>query len=501
MQIGSDHDLTSPFHRRARRVRANPCSPGRLPAVLGVVALLLVGGGFTVGLLSAPPLKPRLVHAVPVPVTLTVGSTLGFPAPSFWGTNLRVHASLGPYDAYRFNQTVNTWVRWPGGATGDAFNMTANEIRNDSGGSYRPPQTAAEFVTWCSWIHCHAIVELPAEINDSSTAAYEVRYLEDSLGFHPNYWEIGNEPAAWRHFNHPWTGWSSNDSVNATPFQYAYVVKEYVSAIRAVDARAKIIGLPGVGTGSSGETAWIQNVVAYNGATIDAVAVHTYPAGTGSSGSTLADFYASLDGPGSLTKKIPADRAQILRACPTCGSMPIFSTETSSANDGGAYDALMASEAQAAYMMAETIEGLALNLSNLDYFAYVSTFHGAWFADNSHRSSMRPVFALYSYMFNNSSFGRTLGASVAPAAGSLYTIVEENASQTGRTATLMAANVDTVTAYSLRLTDSGFATTRAATVFYWDASTSAPTVTTYPAGRMPSSFTLQPQGILEVVTA
>jgi hypothetical protein len=486
----------------AKRARPRPRSSVVRLGLLGIVTFLVVGGGVFVGLspTSSPAFRVVPVGG-PVTETLSVGRLVGYPAPGFWGVNVRVDTSLSSGDASRFNQTPDTWVRWPGGATADGLNITTDQIRNDSGGTYQPPQTAAEFVTWCGWIHCHAIVELPAEINDSHTAAYYVRYFESSLGFRPNFWEIGNEPAAWTHFNVPWTGWSSQDHTNATPFQYAYVVKQYVAAIRAVDVRAKIIGLPGLGTGTAGERAWIQNVVAYNGATIDALAVHTYPAGAGSSNATLATFYASLSGPGSFRMKIPGDRAQILTACPTCTSMQLFSTETSSAVDGGSYDAAMASEAQGVYMMAETIEGLSLNLSNVDYFAYDSSYHGSWFTESRRPSPMLPVFQLYSYLFNNSTWGQTFSASVAPASGSLFTLVERNATHAGRSETLMVSNTDTVTTYSLSLVGSGFPWTHAASVYSWDSSSSAPSVTNFGSGTMPPLFAIPPQGILEVVVA
>ncbi len=483
--------------RRARR----RFSLLALAAIAATVAVV-VSGGLGPGALQPifPPNPKPVVTGSPVTERFSIGGSLGYPSPSFWGANVRVFSPIGSVDAARFNQTTDTWVRWPGGATGDALNYTSNQIRNTGGSTYTPPQSVSAFVAWCGWVQCRAILELPAEINDSHTAAFYVAYVERTLGFHPAYWEVGNERAVWTHFGIPWTNWSASDHTNATPFQYAYLVKLYVAAIRSVDPGAKIIGFPGLGQGSTGERAWIQNVVAYNGATIDAVAVHTYPAGTGSSSSTPATFFGSLSGAGSLSAKIPGDRAQVLKACPSCTALQVLSDETSSATSGANYSTELAGEAQAAYMMAETIQGLRLNLSNLDYFAYESTYPGSWFS-NSSPSSERPVFPLYSVFFPNSSFGQTLGTSLSPSAGTLFTVVERNGSQSGHTETLLAANANTGTTFVVSLKGSGFPVSRAATVYEWDPSSSQPKVTAYPAGSLPVSFTLAPEGLLEVVVS
>ena len=122
--------------------------------------------------------------------------------------------------------------------TGAASNVTTN---------------LTSFVTWCETFGCHAILELPAEIDDPSTAAYDVSYTERVLAFHPSYWEIGNEPAIWTHFEIPWSEWNASQAQNATPEQFAQVVPAYNIAIHSVDPSAPIIGLGGVGTGAFAE--------------------------------------------------------------------------------------------------------------------------------------------------------------------------------------------------------------------------------------------------------
>src|SRR4029077_6850449 len=110
----------------------------------------------------------------------------------------------------------------------------------------------------------------PAEIDSPSTAAYDVAYTEQVLQFRPAYWEIGNEPAIWTHFQLPWSEWAPAQNLNATPVQFAQVVQRYVTAIHAVDPSAAIIGLGGVGTGAYGETPWITSTVRLNGPNLSA---------------------------------------------------------------------------------------------------------------------------------------------------------------------------------------------------------------------------------------
>jgi hypothetical protein len=102
--------------------------------------------------------------------TISVGTGSVSVANSFWGTNVRVYSSIGSVDAARFNQTIDKWVRWPGGQTGENLNITSGVITKDDGSTYSAPQSVSSFVAWCATINCRSIIQLPSEINDTSTA-------------------------------------------------------------------------------------------------------------------------------------------------------------------------------------------------------------------------------------------------------------------------------------------------------------------------------------------
>ena len=464
-------------------------------AVLGIALLLLPAG------LTEPAAQPHsstsgvVALTTPVSETVSVGAGAGTVASSFWGTNVRVYSSVGSVDSGRFNQTVDKWVRWPGGLTGERLNITANLIYNDDHSTFSPPQSISSFVSWCETLGCHAIIELPTEINSPSTAKYYVRYIEQTLGFYPAYWDLGNEPAAWAHFNISWANWKIGDHVNATPAAYAHVANQYANAIHSVDSSARIIGLAGVGRGSSGEQAWLWNVVKYAGKNLSALSVHTYPAGVGTSPPSTAAFFASLNGAGSLPSKIPGDQAAILSGCPSCSGLALFSDETGSGTEPGNYSALLRSQSQAVYMMAETIQALSLNLPNVDYFSYQSTDNSSWF-NGSALSNMRPVFQLYSYFFNNTTVGKTYNTTLSLSAPTLLSVLEQNAT-TPTSESLLVANINTTTAYSVTL-GTGFPSTGSIVEYYWDSTTTHPVVT-YLNGSSPSAITLSAGSVLELV--
>ena len=493
--------MMSKYRSQSRPSRYVRCATFTI-SIVSVLVMIFLGFSSTVdSRVSASGGSAFRLLGTPISESLTVGHPVGGPGASFFGVNVRDGSAIGSTDASRFNQTPDKWVRWPGGGVGDRLDIANNTLYSSGGGTSTPPQSVSDFVHWCNMISCHAIIELPGEINNANTAGYFVSVIESApLSFHPDYWEIGNEPIQWTHFNIAWSKWVAGQSSTPNPGQYALLVNNYTSKIRSVDPVSKIIGLPGVGNGYSSEPAWISAVVGANGPNINAVAVHTYPAGQGTSSSTLATFYASLAGSGSLTTKIPNDQNAILSACPTCTRIALFSDETSSATEGGYYDSELSGGAQAVYMMAETIEGLEVNIPVMDYFDYESSYPGAWYA-GSLQSSMHPVFMLSSYFLNNTTFGQTFSATVSPSSSYLYEAIEADPT-VSQSESLLLANTDTGNSYSIGLSGSGFPLTGRATVYQWDPTLAQPTVTQYgPNSTIPSTYTVPSQGILEVVVS
>jgi hypothetical protein len=383
-------------------LEARPRPPRRPPGrtdnhwltVAGVALLLGAAGAVTFLALSTPAPPP----VAPQDVTVSVnGSAPPFPvSPQFWGANVGTSSPLpGAFTADAGATPVN-YYRWPGGLAGDGMNYTSGILTNSTTGAPGNVTTnLTEFVQWCESFACHAILQLPVEIDQPATAAYYVAYTERVVDFHPSYWELGNEPALWTHFGIPWSQWNASQDQNATPASYSQVVRLYDIAILAVDPSARLVGLGGVGTGASQETAWIQATVAVNGPNLSAVSIHVYPAGTPPSGTaTLSEFYANLTGPRSLSVRVPQDRAAILAACPTCTELQLLVTEFGSASSPGSFSPFQSGFPQVPFVAHEIVEGLDLDLAGM-YLRQVDTPHGGSWLDTE-TGVTHPLFELYS---------------------------------------------------------------------------------------------------------
>jgi hypothetical protein len=324
---------------------------------------------------------------------------------SFLGVNALPYASAGSNVTDYLNTTGLRYVRWPGGELGDGFNYSTNVITRDSGSTYTAPWNTSQFITWCESIGCRAVFQLPGEINDSSTAAYYVAYIEHSLNFTPALWEIGNEPALWADYNIPWSLWGHATSIKVTPTIYAGLVQRYVAAIHAVDPKAHILGLPGVGMGAYRENAWIAASVALNGPNISGVGIHVYPAGRAPvTNGNLTEFYHGLGGAGGIYRRVTLDELAIQQACPTCKNLKIYATEVGSETQGSTgYTptavAAMEGFPEVPYAAAEIAQGMQVKVAGLDFYSLTSGYPGSLFT--SPTGTGRPITDLFETILPN----------------------------------------------------------------------------------------------------
>jgi hypothetical protein len=417
--------------------------------------------------------------------------------PTFWGANVRVYYPLGPAQTDAFADRPLNFVRWPGGATADEYNYTSNRVYQDDGTSYVPPSNESQFIGWCRAVGCSAIFQLPAEIDDPATAAYYVHYTIATLHFHPAYWEIGNEPALWTHFGIPWSLWRSSQNVNATPGSYAVTVQAYAKAIRAVDPSARLIGLPGVGTGGYGEASWITATVRLNGPNLSAVGIHVYPAGGATPGSNVsgASFLDTLYGPGSLPYRVPRDRAAILAACPNCTNLPLFVTELGSGTNGGPYQSYMAAFPQVPYIAAELAQAIQLEVMNVDLYALQANYSGSLL-----NTSTAPTVteALYAELLSQLQ-PEVLNYSISRAVPTLFLVPTRNAA--GTEYSLLAVDVNDTHSVRVSFGGTGFPILSAGFMWMWGGGSLGPSQSIWLAGAGPSSFVLPARSValVEVV--
>src|SRR5208282_3032362 len=334
-------------------------------------------------------------------------------SPAFWGVDVLANYPFNSTNATHLARTPISYLRFPGGALGEEFNYTSGVITRPTGNTYNATTSIQQFVNSCNLIRCHAILQLPAEINQSETAAYYATYVVQTLHFQPAYWEIGNTVPGWSHFGVPWSNWSTQTGAAITPLVFARLAGTYISAVKTVDPNASFIAL-GAGMGRPGyDQAWITNLTLVDGHNLSGISVHSYTMGAGPANPTWPELLSNLNGQYSLPDQVTADRNYIAAACPSC-STSIFVTEANAAEVGN-FTSLVSTFAGTLYVAADTAQALNLRLTNLDWFCFACNYSGSW-EGPSNLGTMQ--YALYEKMMTR--LGTQLLASNLTGPATLY---------------------------------------------------------------------------------
>ena len=462
--------------------------------VLALLALGPVPGVVGQGVALSTPIT-EAVTTLTTQLSISPTTVIGHAGANFWGVNMAPTQLLGPTQTQQLAPTGISYIRWPSAKLNDQYDITTNLIHNDNGTTTLGRTTPSEFVSWCQSVHCHAILGIPGEINSPTQAAQEVLYVEQVLGFHPAYWEIGNEPGLWTHYDVPWSHWNTGQSFGINASGYAQLVQRYIGAIHGVDPTAPVIGLPGTGIGAYGENEWIFDTVQLNGPNLSAVAIHVYPAGhlTGLTGN-LSDFDQSLLSKGSLDSRVPLDKAAIVSACPTC-RIQLFATEFNAAsvgaiNDTGTYGQFMQGFYEVPYVAAEVAQGLLQNVRDMDFYNLEGGFPGALF---DHNESARPVYYLFTMMLRHLE-PNAVQTTFSGSLGEFYGV----ASVSGSTSmTLLVANANPSTTIKFGLGGSGFYLEEPGTAWTFTSGMTEPSATTW-SGSAPLHWTVPAESVLVI---
>ncbi|MCI4355950.1 MAG: hypothetical protein L3K18_02240 [Thermoplasmata archaeon] len=483
-----------------------------------VLVLAFVIG--TVILLTSPPASPTdaVRGTTGLPVLLPASSPTIVPAPGvaglapravnfslsgspltlpseFWGATAPVDAGIVANESDFIQATPARFLVWPGGGFGERYDPIAGILHG--GGRAAGPAASNEtaFIGLCRAVGCHAIFQVPGEINSSTLAARIVSYTENTLGFRPDYWEIGNEPALWRHFDLPWTLWNHTQAIGTTPNAYAEEVNAYGQAMRAVDPTIRILGLPGAGAGGQAEDTWFAAVAARDGAWIAGLAIHAYPAGIGPTAPSLSGFLGSLTDPNSLPSRIPRDRAVLNASCGRCGSLPLFVTELGSAVLSGTYDPYVEGFPDAVFLGAEVVQAVELNLTNIDTFAVRFGNPGSW---ENLSFAVRPSYTLFSELLAR--LGRVVQPlRVSGGVGGVYAL-EATRPGAPQVTDLLVVNANATSAIQLPPGSTPGFPGGPAEMWAWDSTTTEPILSYWPTG-VPASVTVPPVGLLLVETS
>ena len=435
---------------------------------------------------------------------LTIGPRVGTASPNFWSLRIGGSSLLNHSLAALYNQTPSVVIRYGGGD--DATNVSNQSVNfngcfyNDAGVCGNPITNFSAFKVFCNWVRCKSILAVPAETNDPGAAAVTVRWIEQTLGFTPTYWSIGNEPGNWIHFNEKFSKWKTTDSSVPTGLQFALDAQNITRAIRSVDATTPIIGSQSNNGGSAKtEPKILYNVSKIDGANISAIASHDYPGAGGTQGGITQSAFLSYSNvvlPALRYRQNTANEtsgcAAAVQACRT----PIlyFVNEFNGASVG-TYTPYQQGYPEVPFTAAVAAQLLALNVS---MFTYFELWKGGTPASedllNSTTGNVTPAYQLYAGILKFLPMGQTFNATVATTMKGIFAVQERTSTSTA----ILIANTNTSVGLALStslLPVPVFATVTA----YTDAPGAGPSRMIYPYNSAPGAFTVPAEGVLLVV--
>ena len=427
----------------------------------------------------------------------------------FWGTTLSARSPIFSNESLLVNATPTQIVVWPGGSSGDGYDYLNGSIFNSKvpGDWATTPTNESAFVQWCRSINCTAILQVPGEIDNTTIAAGMVNYTLNTLHFDPAYWEIGNEPELWTHYDTPWSRWGSHTPQrSATPTEYADLVANYTRAMRSVSSAfgtpIRIIGIPSTGRQDAKPypvSAWVNATVSVNGPNLSAIAYHSYPVSSKSEWPSLENFYAAINGSAGFASKnsstpgqIDTFRSEVSSACDSawgsnpsayanCSRIQVFVTEVGSGLSGVWWQNYTKSFAGGLDLAAQVTEAMDLNVTNLDVFSAVAGTDNSWF---NNTGSSRPDYTMFSEILSH------LGSVAYPVdlttvspqydgnnttlGSDLYGVGTIDPADHNRT-DLMLVNLNATTGVEFDTVPTGFAGGSPTEVWRWSGNVSDPT--------------------------
>ena len=238
-------------------------------------------------------------------------------------------------------------MRYPGGSYSDIYNWQTNTAQ---GGYVAPGNSFSSFMTTAKAASAEPVITVNYGTGTPSLAAAWVSNAAAN-GDAVKYWEVGNEVygngtygANWEADSHcdtspsggPVTiGSEPSQTYNCGPATYASNVAQYITAMHAANANAKVCAVlttPGfwpdnVTNSQTSPQPWNQTVLTALGSSLQCVIVHYYPGGSSAAG-MLTDP-AGIAGIVSTLHSEISQYAGISNAA----SIPVIVTETNSTID------------------------------------------------------------------------------------------------------------------------------------------------------------------------
>jgi hypothetical protein len=426
-----------------------------------------------------------------IPGGLAIGPVVAVPSPTFWAVGGHAVKWLNASLSAQFNATPIEMIRFGGG--GDTENSTTGVSYSSNGVPSNVGNPYTGFLNFCKWRNCKTIFAVPGEINEPGAAADTVRYVEQTLGFHPQYWSIGNEPQLWTHYGIPWTQWRATDDSTPTPQEYAVTVQNYIAAMKSVDSGIQVIGIQSA-YGGTYANPWIQAVVSLDGPEIAAIAYHSYPASIGPQDGSVQEFLSA-----GFSSGFPNDyrttQAEVASACTSC-HIPVLLDEYNGAVLG-VDTPLVESYPDVPLVGAAVARALLLNVTQFSFFDLQGVANLTEFGLLAPNGAPRPTYTLYSAFFDHLADAAIDNTTLLGGPGDVAAVVGTNTT----TESLFLANANATIALRLSLNGSGFPVGDRAVVYGWGPDEPSPTLSTFGAGALPAVWTIPAQGVIEIDVA
>lgn len=382
-----------------------------LPVAVALVVVLSSVAGLTALYVPPPAAAQQAPLTTDVDVGLTVNGQTATETPYFWGVDID---GVGDPNTATIMQELNatpiTSLRY-GAAWADESNWTNGCLYSDSGTCGPLVNMPYDFAALCQALpgdRCY--IGLPAEINDSAAAvAMAVHLSAFEGGWTPYCWTVGNEPVGWKHFNIPWTSWTTSDSSSPTDVQYALMSHNYIGAVRHALPGACVVGLVfgksnAVGTWDAAEISESPNV--------SATSFHVYPSTTCAT-QTLAQFM-SLS---SLTMMA----RQYSWAVANSSGVPAYVSEFAPAETGGSGCAYMPGEGDAAFTSAAIAQALELGIPQVDVYRFSGPTSDYNMVDQN--GTETPLYHLYAGLFTHMDLAQVYNVTMTGANSQTFAVL------------------------------------------------------------------------------
>ena len=410
-------------------------------------------------------------------------------------------------------------MRYPGGSYSDIYNWQTNTAQ---GGYVAPGNSFSSFMTTAKAASAEPVITVNYGTGTPALAAAWVSNAA-SNGDAVKYWEVGNEVygngtygANWEADSHcdtspsggPVTiGSEPSQTYNCGPATYASNVAQYITAMHAANANAKVCAVlttPGfwpdnVTNSQTSPQPWNQTVLTALGSSLQCVIVHYYPGGSSAAG-MLTDP-ADIAGIVSTLHSEISQYAGISNAT----SIPVIVTETNSTID-------MDTQPGALFTADMYMTWLENGATNVDYWnehngaGTISTVNGAtdygdqgMLSNGSSSSgttepSAETPFAPYYAVEMLSKLGSPGAQMVTSTSGNSLVRTHAVRAADG-SLNVLIDNEDPANSYAVSLAYSGFTPNRSPTVYTFANNASSITSTTQSST---SSVTVAPYSLTVV---